>query len=417
MFYARRDYPAYMPLTYADRSSAAPPPGWSLSEYVIARILAPTTTPGNVGDRMLRFREAYTHLFGDPRLAPRDWPAPSAPFLYRPTAKTVPVTSFFDHDAPFLTRDPRGSVVTYWGRAETDQAFAYDGHDGWDYAAAAPDKALAAANGMVVFAGNADDGCATRAVVIDHANGYRTLYWHLARVDVEIGQTVQVGESLGVIGETGCALGPHLHFGTQYLGRDVDPYGWCGSGTDPWQANASGTRSTWLWADRPTPCGPPPPGAIVIDTTSPGFFQTGDGWQVGPSGYGGSAAFVPSLRGTSEREPWRLRPLRAPTVAVWRATIPKAGRYRAIAYIPYALSGLEDPRSCEYRVRYPGGEAAITVNARTFANDWADLGSYDFAANAEVAVTLSNLAEENRLSVWADAIMWLPVDPASSKNP
>ncbi len=409
MFYARRDYPTNEPLIYADDSQATPPAGWTLSEYVLARVLAQTTTPGNLSARMDRFLQAYTTLFEDPRIAPIDWPAPAAPFLHRPTAKVVPVSSFFDHDAPFLTRDPNGSVVTYWGRAETDASFAYDGHDGWDYAAAAPDKALAAAAGLVVFAGNADDGCATHAVVLDHGNGYRTLYWHLARIDVEIGQRVALGDVLGVIGETGCALGPHLHFGTQYLGRDIDPYGWCGSGIDPWEANASGVKSSWLWADRPSPCGPAPVGAVVVDTGDSGFFRAGEGWKEVPTGYGGSAFFIASIRGASERESWRLRPLRAPSVAVWRATIPQTGRYRVLAYLPYALSGLEDPQRLAYRVRTANGEAQILINGRTYANDWADLGTYDLTSGEGVAVILSNQSEEARLSVWADAVMWVPV--------
>lgn len=409
-FYARRDYAQSVPLTYADESKAPPPEGWTLSEYVIGRILAQTTTPGNVTGKMQRFRQAYTNLFGDPRIAPDDWPAPSAPFMRWPINKMVPISSFFDHDAPFLSRVPGASIVTYWGHTETNPAFAYDGHDGWDYAAAAPDKALAAAAGRVIYAGNADDGCATQAVIVDHTNGYRTLYWHLARIDVELGQLVNAGDPLGVIGESGCSLGPHLHFGTQFLGRGVDPYGWCGPNVDPWAANASGVKSSWLWIDRPSPCGPPPAGAVVVDSNGAGFTQIGKDWQEAPSGYGGNAEFTPSLRGTSEREPWHLRPLRAPAVAIWRATIPKAGRYRVLTYIPYALSGLEDSRRTEYRVRHAQQETLIIVDAQVYANDWVDLGTYEFQAGDQSVVILSNQTESDRLGVWADVVMWLPVE-------
>jgi murein DD-endopeptidase MepM/ murein hydrolase activator NlpD len=410
MFYARRDYPSSVPLTYADDSKAAPLAGWTLSEYVLARVLAATTTPGNVVGKMQRFRQTFTNLFGDPRLAPIDWPGVSKPFLRWPLTKMVPISSFFDHDAPFLSRDPHGSVVTYWGRAEMNPAFAYDGHDGWDYAAAAPDKALAAAAGQVIYAGNADDGCATQAVIVDHGNGYRTLYWHLARIDVDQGQAVLAGDTLGIVGESGCALGPHLHFGTQFLGRDIDPYGWCGKGIDPWQANPSGVQSIWLWADRPTPCGPPPIGAVVVDSNGTGFSQVGTDWQQADSGYAGSAEFTASLRGASTREPWHLRPLRSPAVAIWQATIPKAGWYRVLAYLPYALSGLDDSRRTEYRVRHGAGESLVTIDAQTYANDWADLGTYEFGAGEQSAVILSNQTESDRLSVWADAVMWLPAE-------
>jgi hypothetical protein len=196
----------------------------------------------------------------------------------------------------------------------------------------------------------------------------------------------------------------------QYLGRNVDPYGWCGAGPDPWAQNPSGTTSAWLWADRPSPCGPPPPNAVVVDGTEATFVTVGDNWQTVASGYSRSALFAPSVRGTDEQQPWKLRPLREPSVAVWRPDLPRAGRYRVIAYIPYALSGLEEARTVQYRVRHADGESTLTIDARTYANDWVELGTYQFAAGAGAAVTLSNLAEDNQLSVWADAVMWIPAD-------
>jgi len=408
ILYAKRDYPQYAPLTFADNSSAPPPPGWSLSEYALARVLAPTTSPGRLPGLLDRFLETYTRLFGDPRTPPADWPAPSAPFLAWPITHPAPVTSFFDHGGPFLTRNPQAGVITYWGRIETDLAFAYNGHDGWDYAAAPPDLALAAADGTIAFAGNADDNCNTRAVIIDHENGYRTLYWHLARVDVQIGGHVARGQPVGMIGSSGCATGPHLHFGVQFLGRNTDPYGWCNAAPDPWAMHPAGSVSTWLWADRPSPCAPPWPGAVVVDTDSPGFAKDGDGWQSTPSGYGGSALFVPSLRGDDDA-PWDLRPLARPAIAVWRPTLPVAGRYRVLAYVPYALSGLEDATEVRYRVRYSGGEADVVVNDSDAANDWVDLGTYAFDPNDRSSVALSNVVEAEQRSVWADAVIWLPV--------
>lgn len=407
ILYARRDYPARAPLVYADDSELPPPDDMTLAEYALARVLAPTVSPGQVLPLLERFTETYARLFDDPRTPPVDWPPPAAPFLVRPTETVVPVTSFFDHGGPFLTRNAAVGVTTYWGRTETDMAFAYNGHDGWDYAAAPPDRAIAAAAGEVVFAGNADDGCNTRAVVIDHGNGYRTLYWHLYSVDVEIGQRVAAAERIGMIGNTGCSSGPHLHFGVQYLGRNTDPYGWCGPGDDPWRAHPAGAVSGWLWADRPSPCGPPPPGAALVDTGSPGFVSDGAGWEPVPSGYGGEALFIPSVPGADSRGAWELRPLTPPAVAVWRPALPAAGRYRVLAYIPYALSGLEDPRHLRYHVRHSGGDSEVEVNVQLWANDWADLGVYDFAPG-EAAVVLSNAAEGRRLTVWADAVVWLP---------
>jgi murein DD-endopeptidase MepM/ murein hydrolase activator NlpD len=404
----KHDYPQYLPLTYADNSSTPPPPGMIMSEYVIARVLAPTTSPDRLPALLQAFVQTYTRLFGDPRPPPADWPAPAAPFLAWPLEKPAAVTSFFDHGGPFLTRNASAGVTTYWGRTETDIAFAYNGHDGWDYAATPPDLALAAAGGEVVFAGNADDNCATRAVIIDHGNGYRTLYWHLSRVDAQLGQHVARGQPIGMIGESGCANGPHLHFGVQYLGRNTDPYGWCGAVPDPWQQNPAGSLSVWLWADRPSPCAPPPPDAVVVDANSAGFAKEGDGWQTVPVGYGGEALFAPSLRGADAIGPLELRPLTRPAVAVWRPTLPTSGRYRVLVYVPYALSGLEDATRVRYRVRYSGGEAEVLINEPIAANDWVDLGTYDFDPREHPSVSTSNIAEDGQRSVWADAVMWLP---------
>jgi hypothetical protein len=63
-----------------------------------------------------------------------------------------------------------------------------------------------------------------------------------------------------------------------------------------------------------------------------------------------------------------------------------------------------------YRVRHAGGEAEVVVNAQLHANDWADLGTYEFAPGAGPAVVLTSAAEGRRLSVWADAVIWLPVE-------
>jgi murein DD-endopeptidase MepM/ murein hydrolase activator NlpD len=406
LHYARRDYISYGPLTFADKSTAPAAPGMGLGEYMVARAIALTTTPERLPDLLNAFRDTYTRLFGDPGAPPADWPKPAtAPFLSRPMDKTARVTSFFDHDAPFL--NPNGSLVSYWGRTETQ--LSYDGHDGWDYALAPPEPALAAADGDVVFAGNADDNCATRAVIIDHGNGYRTLYWHLARIDVESGAHVTRGQPIGIIGSSGCAQGPHLHFGVQFLGRNTDPYGWCGTSmADPWRANPAGIESDWLWNDRLSPCAPPPENAIVVDTDSPGFSHTGDGWQHGAIGYGGGSLYVPSVRGADDSPPWELRPLEDPSVALYQPKLPAAGRYRVMAYVPFLLNGMDDAQNVRYRIHHSGGESEVVIDQETYANDWIDLGTFEFSPTDHPFVALSNLVEENQRGVWADAIVWMP---------
>lgn len=69
---------------------------------------------------------------------------------------------------------------------------------------------LAAANGLVAY--SATDGSGSKTIVIDHGSGYRTRYAHLATRSVAKGARVTRGQKIGTIGDTGMAIGCHLHF-------------------------------------------------------------------------------------------------------------------------------------------------------------------------------------------------------------
>ncbi|MDR2839827.1 MAG: peptidoglycan DD-metalloendopeptidase family protein [Paludibacter sp.] len=60
-------------------------------------------------------------------------------------------------------------------------------------------------------------------IVVRHRNGLETVYAHLSKVLVEIGQTVKSGEIIALGGNTGRSSGSHLHFETRYLGNAIDP--------------------------------------------------------------------------------------------------------------------------------------------------------------------------------------------------
>ncbi|MGJ7920627.1 peptidoglycan DD-metalloendopeptidase family protein [Neobacillus sp. LXY-4] len=83
-------------------------------------------------------------------------------------------------------------------------------HKGIDIARPSSYTIKAADNGIVVSAGW--DGGYGNKVVIDHQNGIRTVYGHLASIGVRTGQTVAKGSSIGVMGSTGDSTGVHLHF-------------------------------------------------------------------------------------------------------------------------------------------------------------------------------------------------------------
>ena len=60
-------------------------------------------------------------------------------------------------------------------------------------------------------------------VMIDHGSGIATLYAHLSRVDVAVGQQVAKGQQIGAIGATGMATGDHLHFEVRVNNTPTDP--------------------------------------------------------------------------------------------------------------------------------------------------------------------------------------------------
>ncbi|GIO28241.1 peptidoglycan DD-metalloendopeptidase family protein [Ornithinibacillus bavariensis] len=83
-------------------------------------------------------------------------------------------------------------------------------HKGLDIAGPSNRTITAADNGTVVFAGY--QGSYGNKIEINHNNGMKTVYAHLASINVSVGQTVQQGQQIGIMGSTGNSTGIHLHF-------------------------------------------------------------------------------------------------------------------------------------------------------------------------------------------------------------
>jgi murein DD-endopeptidase MepM/ murein hydrolase activator NlpD len=94
-------------------------------------------------------------------------------------------------------------------------------HGGADYTVAAGTPVLSAADGTVALVG--DHFFGGRSVFVDHGDGLVTMYMHLSRVDVAEGEAVRRGETIGAVGASGRATGPHLHFGVRWRAARVDP--------------------------------------------------------------------------------------------------------------------------------------------------------------------------------------------------
>ena len=133
-----------------------------------------------------------------------------------------------------------GAIIDYNNGTRT-----YDGHTGvdifpqpyfWDMMDKSKVEIIAAADGVIVFRqdGNYDRRCQSdysyigNGIILQHSDGSQTWYWHLKNGSITsklVGQAVQKGEYLGLVGSSGISGGPHLHFEVRNSSNQiVDPF-------------------------------------------------------------------------------------------------------------------------------------------------------------------------------------------------
>ena len=93
-------------------------------------------------------------------------------------------------------------------------------HNGTDYGVPVGTPVWTVGDGRVIKAGW--HGGFGRLVEVSHANGWVSQYAHLSRIDVKVGQRVHQKQLVGLVGQTGLATGPHLHYGLKKNGRYVN---------------------------------------------------------------------------------------------------------------------------------------------------------------------------------------------------
>ncbi|MBO7142618.1 MAG: M23 family metallopeptidase [Bacteroidales bacterium] len=104
-------------------------------------------------------------------------------------------------------------------------------HKGIDFAAPKGTVVSATASGTVEYVGEKRDHGVM--VIIDHKNGFKTIYSHLSDYVVRTGKKVKRGETIGFVGNTGKSLTAHLHYEINYKGKAINPIDFFFEDTDP----------------------------------------------------------------------------------------------------------------------------------------------------------------------------------------
>jgi murein DD-endopeptidase MepM/ murein hydrolase activator NlpD len=401
-----------------------------------------------------------------------------APFLYPPYPGTASQESIFDHSTPNYTYDNRVVAFTgdearkncpspappgtpppqagvcnagaggYWSYSLGDWVY-YDGHDGVDFGISYRPVYAAADADQIIYAGWWDPqnhkinlGIYVR---LHHSNGYNTYYGHMSSVAVQSCSTVGCtfvphGEMLGISGTTGNSSGPHLHLTVRNPGgKSVDPYGWRGSGADPWVNN----QRESLWVAYPSlvytgariyPSGPAleyprtPPTGLIVDDGSAGFDETPDEcWNdlATGSAQGGVMRFI------------RPRTTAPTCTAQWSfPTGSGVGMYAVYVRIPAIRATTE---GAIYTIRHAGESDQVVVNQAVFPNiyyvtdGWVYIGKYNFTGAGDEYIELTNRTQDEAatvadLYVGADAVRFVlqglitptpltPVTPTPTNTP
>ncbi|HOD51360.1 MAG TPA: M23 family metallopeptidase [Candidatus Hydrogenedentes bacterium] len=119
------------------------------------------------------------------------------------------------------TVDPRRKLSSRFGNRKDPFSKRLQFHTGLDISAPAKSSVLATAKGKVMRAER--DGDLGNIVEIDHGYGFRTLYAHLYKSVVEVGDIVMRGDKVGLVGTTGRSTGYHVHYEVYKNGKNIDP--------------------------------------------------------------------------------------------------------------------------------------------------------------------------------------------------
>jgi murein DD-endopeptidase MepM/ murein hydrolase activator NlpD len=200
------------PATAATPATAPAPPSVPASEASPAPETVPTP-------------EASPAPESDPTSETHPTPAPAAGPVPAAAPRAVPAPAPVPVPAAMASPVPEAELTSGFGARRDPKDGRGRPHRGVDLAAPRGTPVLAPAAGRVAMAAESwgEDGRYGRTVLVDHGEGYQTVYTHLDAILVAEGDQVEAGSTLGRVGTSGWVTGPHLHFEVLRDGEPVDP--------------------------------------------------------------------------------------------------------------------------------------------------------------------------------------------------
>ena len=168
--------------------------------------------------------DAYTAVFGEKKPEEAASPAQTAAaFSGVYTPESLPEQTALDQRVLGFAYAPplEGTVTSAFGYRLHPLENKVKFHYGTDFAANSGTTVCAFADGTVLAAGQSEGY--GNYVKLGHAGGYATLYGHCSKLLVRAGETVTLGQPIALVGATGKATGPHLHFELMHDGYYYNP--------------------------------------------------------------------------------------------------------------------------------------------------------------------------------------------------
>ncbi|KPA19460.1 Peptidase M23 domain protein, partial [Candidatus Magnetomorum sp. HK-1] len=223
-------------------------------------------------------------------------------------------------------------------------------------------------------------------VYIQHYDGYKTLYAHLATVSVKEDSKVQKGQEIGTCGNTGniegsaCGHhgGTHLHFTFTKDSTGIKP--------EPLSGESNFVQYTFVAGSDLNN----PRTFVIVDNQSAVISSNVNSHT---EGYMGEMQYLL----TSEQPENGI-------TATWQPHLSENNQYAVYAHIPKAKS----TAMVRYTIHHSDGDSEFTVNQYNYSNEWVRLGeqSYSFDAGNDGYVSINTKNIENNKSVGIDAILW-----------